>query len=219
MNRTRLSEFTFTFHFHALEEEMATHSSILAWRIPMGEPGGLPSVGLHKVKHDWSDLAVATAAYFYIHRVWFLLWLHLFIVSGVISPLISSSILGTYRPGEFIFQCLIFWGFSYCSWGSQGKYWSGLPFPSPGDHVLSELSTMTCPSWVTLHGMAHSFTELDKAVVGVIRLISFLWLWFSAYLCSDGEGSEANGIFLMGEIDWEGNWVVFWWAGECSVNL
>ena len=59
-SRTRLSDFTFTFHFHALEKEMATHSSVLAWRIPgTGEPGGLPSVGLHRVGHDWSDLAVA----------------------------------------------------------------------------------------------------------------------------------------------------------------
>ena len=49
-----LSDFTFTFHFHALEKEMATHSSVLAWRIPeMGEPGGLPSVGSHRVGHDW----------------------------------------------------------------------------------------------------------------------------------------------------------------------
>ena len=57
---TRLSNFPFTFHFHALEEEMATHSRILAWRIPgTGEPGGLPSMGLHRVGHDWSDLAVA----------------------------------------------------------------------------------------------------------------------------------------------------------------
>ena len=60
--RTRLSNFTFTFHFHALEKEMATHSSVLAWRISgMGEPGGLPSMGSHRVGHDWSDLA-ATAA-------------------------------------------------------------------------------------------------------------------------------------------------------------
>ena len=51
--RTQLSDFTFTFHFHALEKEMAAHSSILAWRIPgMGEPGGLPSQGLHRVGHD-----------------------------------------------------------------------------------------------------------------------------------------------------------------------
>ena len=58
--RARLSNFTFTFHFHALEKEMATHSSVLAWRIPgMGEPGGLPSLGSHRVGHDWSNLAVA----------------------------------------------------------------------------------------------------------------------------------------------------------------
>ena len=51
--RTRLSNFTFTFHFHALKEEMATHSSVLAWRIPeMEEPGGLPSMGSHRVGHD-----------------------------------------------------------------------------------------------------------------------------------------------------------------------
>ena len=60
--RTRLSDFTFTFHFHALEKEMATHSSVLAWRIPgMGKPGGLPSMGSHRVRHNWSDLAAAAA--------------------------------------------------------------------------------------------------------------------------------------------------------------
>ena len=52
-SRTRLSYFTLTFRFHALEKEMATHSSVLAWRIPgTGEPGGLPSMGLHRVRHD-----------------------------------------------------------------------------------------------------------------------------------------------------------------------
>ena len=61
--RTQLSNFIFTFHFHALEKEMATHSSVLAWRIPgMEGPGGLPSLGLHRVRHDWSDLAAAGAA-------------------------------------------------------------------------------------------------------------------------------------------------------------
>ena len=60
---TRLSDFTFTFHFHALEKEMATHFSVLAWRIPgTGEPGGLPSLGLHRVGYDWSDLAAAAAS-------------------------------------------------------------------------------------------------------------------------------------------------------------
>ena len=62
-SRTRLSDFTFTFHFHALEKAMATHSSVLAWRIPgTGEPGGLLSMGSHRVGHDWSNLAAAAAA-------------------------------------------------------------------------------------------------------------------------------------------------------------
>ena len=61
-SQTQLSDFSFTFHFHALEKEMATHSSVLAWRIPgTGEPGGLPSMGSHRVGHDWSDLAAAAA--------------------------------------------------------------------------------------------------------------------------------------------------------------
>ena len=103
----------------------------------------------------------------HIHNwVLFSLWLHPFILSGVISRLFSSKILGTYQPGEFIFHCPIFFAFSYCSWGSQGKN-------IEVDHVLSELSTMIRPSWVALQGMAHSFIELDKAVVHVISLISF----------------------------------------------
>ena len=77
---------------------------------------------------------------------------------------------------------MLFMGFS------RQEYWSGLPFPSPVDHILSELCTMTCLSWVALHGMAHSFIELDKPVVHVIRLVSFLWLWSSVCLLSDGEG-------------------------------
>ena len=61
-SQTWLSDFIFTFHFHALEKEMASHSSVLAWRIPgMGESGGLPSMGSHRVRHDWSDLAGAVA--------------------------------------------------------------------------------------------------------------------------------------------------------------
>ena len=59
-SQTWLSDFTFTFHFHALEKETASHSSVLVWRIPgTGEPGGLPSMGLYRVGHDWSDLTAA----------------------------------------------------------------------------------------------------------------------------------------------------------------
>ena len=65
---TQLSDFIFTSHFHALEKEMATHSSVLAWRIPgTGKPGGLPSMGSHRVRHDWSDLAAAAAGSDLVH--------------------------------------------------------------------------------------------------------------------------------------------------------
>ena len=70
--------------------------------------------------------------------------------------------------------CILFMGFS------KQEYWSDLPFPSLVDHILSELSIMTYPFWVALHSMTHSFIELDKAVVQVIRLVSFLWLWFQS---------------------------------------
>ena len=104
----------------------------------------------------------------------FFLWLSLFILHWAISPLFSSSIFGTYRPGSSSFSvlsfCLVilFMGFS------RKQYWSGLPFPCPMDHILSELSTMTCLSWVALHGMAHSFIDLNKAMTHVISLISSL---------------------------------------------
>ena len=62
--QTWLSNFTFTFHFHALEKDMATYSSVLAWRIPgTGEPGGLSAMGSHRVGHDWSNLAAAAVLY------------------------------------------------------------------------------------------------------------------------------------------------------------
>ena len=71
--RTGLSDFAFTFHFHALEKEMATHSSVLAWRTPgTGEPGGLLSVGSHRVGHDWSDLAAAAAFWLHLLNTGFL---------------------------------------------------------------------------------------------------------------------------------------------------
>ena len=64
--------------------------------------------------------------------------------------------------------------FSYYTWGSQGRNTEVVDqFPSPVDRILSELSTRTGPSWVALHGIAHSFIELDKAVVHVIRLVYF----------------------------------------------
>ena len=65
-SRTWLSDFSFTFHFHALEKEMATHFSVLAWRIPgTGEPGGLPSMGSHRVGHDWSDSSSSSSSIYF----------------------------------------------------------------------------------------------------------------------------------------------------------
>ena len=73
---TGLSDFTFTSHFHALEKEMATHSSVLAWRIPgTGEPGGLPSIGSHRVWYNWSDITAAAAAAALVeHHVYGIIW-------------------------------------------------------------------------------------------------------------------------------------------------
>ena len=105
----------------------------------------------------------------------FLLWLCVFTPSGVISPLFSSSILGTYRPGEFIFHCHIFLPFHIVHGVLKARIlkWFSISFSSPVDHILSELSTMTCPNWVTLQAMAHSFIELD-----------WLWPMWSVWLVS-----------------------------------
>ena len=88
------------------------------------------------------------------------------------------SILGTYWPGSTSFSIVSFFLFILFMGFSRQKYWSGLPFPSSVDHVLSELFTVTRPSWVALHSMAHGFIELAKAVIHVMSLVSFLWLWF-----------------------------------------
>ena len=73
--RTRLSDLTFTFGFHALQKEMAAHSSVLDWRIPgTGEPGGLPSMGSHRVEHDWSDSAAAASDCLHVHNFFWCIW-------------------------------------------------------------------------------------------------------------------------------------------------
>ena len=70
-SQTWMNDFTFTFHFHELEKEMATHSSVLAWRIPgTRDPGGLPSMGSHKVGHDWSSLASAAVKMNIIKKIY-----------------------------------------------------------------------------------------------------------------------------------------------------
>ena len=95
----------------------------------------------------------------------FLLWLCLFILSGVISPHFSSSILGTYQSGELIFQCPIFLPFHTVHEILKARIlkWFAIPFSSGPCFVRTLCHDPS--SWVALHGMAHSFIELDKAVV------------------------------------------------------
>ena len=88
--------------------------------------------------------------------------------------------------GSSSFSVLSFCLFILFTGLSRQEYLSGLSVPSPVGHVFSKLPTMTHPSWVALCSMAHNFVELDKAVVHVISLISFLWLWFPFCLSSDG---------------------------------
>ena len=108
------------------------------------------------------------------NRVLFLLWLHPFILSGVISPLISSSMLGTYWPGEFLFQYPIILPFHTVHGILKARIlkWFAIPFSS-GPHFVRALHHDPS-SWVALHSMAHSFTELDNAMIHVISLVSFL---------------------------------------------
>ena len=99
LSRTRLSGFTFTFHFHALEKEKAAHSSVLAWRIPVtAEPGGLPSMGLHRVRHDWSNLAAGAVASAYMKLLIFLL--------EIFSPVCDSARLAFHmKYSVYILNC------------------------------------------------------------------------------------------------------------------
>ena len=94
------------------------------------------------------------------------------------SPLISSIILGPYWPGEFLFQCPIILPFHTVHGVVTQEYWNGLPFPSPVDHILSALSTMTCPSWMAPQGMAWFHWVRQGCGPSVIRLTRFLWLCF-----------------------------------------
>ena len=109
-SRTRPSDFTFTFQFHALEKEMATHSSVLAWRIPgMAEPGGLPSMGSHRVGHDWSDLAAAAASSkgnLWVLKV-LLMNLNIFDELQFVTVIISDAHIVSYLSVETLFSWLL----------------------------------------------------------------------------------------------------------------
>ena len=159
-SRTQLSDFTFTFHFHALEKEMATHSSVLAWRIPgTAEPGGLPSMGSHRVGHDWSDLAAVYIEiraslpwpFWHVGQI-ILCYKRLPCLRSLAAPLPSAKCLQTLpNPLEggkelslvkvCALSCIQLFATSWTvahqaplSMGfSRREYWSGLPFPPLGD--------------------------------------------------------------------------------------
>ena len=131
VGHTRLSNFTFTFHFHALDKEMATHSSVLGWRIPgMVEPGRLPSLGLHRVWHDWSDLAAAALNWngspFYPCSNSMLFWPLFFYLS--LSQI--SLHLSTYLPSQSFMSISL----KQLLWGDRGN--------------LLHFSDSTCPAWM-----------------------------------------------------------------------
>ena len=109
-------------------------------------------------------------------------FLELFLHPSPVAYWIPTSL------GSSSFSVISFYLFVLFMGFSRQKYWSGLSFPSPLYHILSELSTVTRPSWVVLYHMALSFIELDKGVVHVIRLVSLLWLLFSDCLPSDEKG-------------------------------
>ena len=99
------------------------------------------------------------------------------ISSFFLELFLHSSLVAYWAPtnlGSSSFSALSFCLFILFLGFSRQEFRSGLPFPSSVNHVLSEFSNMTHPSWVALHGMAHSFIELDMAVIHVIRLVSFL---------------------------------------------
>ena len=111
-SRTQLSDFTFTFSFHASEKEMAAHSSVLAWRFAgTGEPGGLPSMGSHRVGHDWSDLAAAASDGKQKHVFVFVFFVFLFLKEVSLLP-VWKCIFVTRSLGRVLcsqFQPIVFW--------------------------------------------------------------------------------------------------------------
>ena len=107
-SRARLSDFPFTLNFRALEKEMATHSSVLAWRIPgTGESDGLPSMGSHRVRHDWSDLAAAANSFATLEQMFMLLFC---LSNCLISPFILLFYFNmptTYTPGNTMYWMVV----------------------------------------------------------------------------------------------------------------
>ena len=155
-SQTRLSDFTFTFHFPALEIEMATHSSVLTWRIPgTGEPGGLRSMGSHRVGHDWSNLAAAWDSLLFIKESQYsknqfnewnckcLSHVQLFAIPCSVAHQVPLSM-------EFYRQ----------------ESWNGLPFPSPlGQKIFTEIIKSHLSLFLQLLNLANNPMERGFLII------------------------------------------------------
>ena len=175
---TRLSNFTFTFHFHALEREMATHSSILAWRIPgTGEPGGLPSMGSYRVGHGWSDLAAAAvwsycprdsqesspapqfkSINFLVLRFLVVQLLHLYVASGKTIALTIWTFVG--QVMSLLFNML-------------SRFF--IVFLPKSKHLL--LSKVRILEWVTIFSSRGSSWPRDQTHVSLSPALQILYHW------------------------------------------
>ena len=134
-SQTRLRDFTFTFHFHELKKEMATHSNVLAWKIPgTAEPGGLPSMGSHRVGHNWSDLAAAAVTELGIQVIQEE-WRKLLAPQPSVYPHVTCCAVLSHFSHVPLFVTL--WTIALQAPLSMGfsrqEYWRGLLCPPPGD--------------------------------------------------------------------------------------
>ena len=168
---TWLNDFTFTFHFHALEKEMASHSSVLAWRIPgTAEPGGLPPMGSHRVGHDWSDLAAAAAAAAVVdgNRELIKIILHFFSLSGFRE---SST-----------------WNFKFSFWYGHHCHYclKKSLFPQKGNmratsktwmFLLFQLSQREEP-WGVKSPATHTMKRWGKSCLGTSISACSVWRWW-----------------------------------------
>ena len=214
-SRTRLRDFPFTFHFHALETEMATHSSVLAWRIPgTGEPGGLPSLGSHRVGYDWSDLAAAAAYFTFsleapIHLVEFRTSRAALSavrpLQGNWWPCACGSHLGL--PLQILPECFL----TSRHWG---HWWTALPLrtkaPSralvilPEDVDLDQLRT-SCPL------VCSKMSKNDRATVWAFLQVKCILCLLYAEMRSLGECALAVVAFT------GGRW--WWYIGILGLSL
>ena len=157
-SRTWLSDFTFTFHFHALEKEMATHSSVISWRIPgTGEPRGLPSMGSHKVRHDWSDLAAAAAGLPVHHQLLGFTQTHVHQVGDAIQP--SHPLLFPSPPAPNPSQHQSFPMSQIFAWGGQSIGVSALASVLPMN--TQDWSPSEWTGWISLQskGLSRVFSN------------------------------------------------------------